>query len=479
MIEREREAAFPNANQVVEFRRYVAGDHDGTIGYEQKQILGGAAKHPFADNVADMVIAATAARLDLTGFRVPDDAVAEFLADDLFVRNQLGDLAYDCHYATARDGNHAVTLNWEADERATTPSTAGGPTNGRVTLHLEDWWDGNVGIFVAYGRDGHPVYAVKEFREMIDVGEGPKDRLRRTIYLPGEIQRYIKEAAEWVGWRLPSDPPGGNDGVVPWTRADGRSLGIPVVPFSNPRFGRRLYGASDLAGGFLAVQDQLNDVQIDITAAARMLAFQIITATGVEFPKDPVLGPGSILKSSAADARFGSIPAGDIGQLIDAHGTKLQTIARNASTPIHIITGGDWPAGVALVQAEKPLISKVERLAKTIGPSWATVAHRATEIANAFGRAALDEDAAITAVFAAPEKLDPLAVAEVQKAEAEAQAAIELLQDEESLVAIGIPEDEARRRLARRQAAAERVDARLTGFEAAVAVGSTNDDAGE
>jgi hypothetical protein len=458
-IERERRAAFPNAADLIEFRRYVAGDQDGTIGFEQKQILGTVAKHPFADNVADMMISATAARLDLTGFTSPGDAVAAFLTDDLFVRNQMGDLGYDCHYAASRDGNHAVMLNWEADERARQPNTPGGPIGGRVTLHLEDWWDGTTGIFVAHGRNGRPSYAVKDFREMI--GDPPRDRLRRNIYFPGEIHRFIKEGGEWSPYPLDGEPA---NGIVAWTRADGRPLGIPVVPFSNPRFGRRLYGSSDLAGGFLAVQDQLNDIQMDVTAAARLLAFQIITATGVTFPKDPVIAPGTMLQASKETARFGAIPAGDITQLTEAHGLKLQTVARNASVPIHIITGGNWPAGIALVQAEKPLITKVERLAKTIGPSWATVAHRATEIANAFGRAQLDEDSPIAAVFAAPEKLDPLAVAEVRKMEAEAQAAIEMLTDRESLIAIGIPEVEADARLQRRQAAAAQFDAQLTGI---------------
>jgi hypothetical protein len=469
-IDRERKAANPAASDLAVFRRYVEGDQDATLTADQKALLGAAAKHTYSDNMADTVISAWASRLTLTGFAVEDSAVEAFLNDDLYVRNGLGDLSYDTNYATARDGNHALMLRWLPDDRPADLDRIGEdgevPTDrraGRVTIHAEDWWDGKSGIWVAYDDRGRPAYAVKDFTQvMVDDTGNARERQRRTVYFPGMIHRYIKDGG-WQPFVLPTDPPG-TDGIVPWTKRDGSDLGIPVVHFSFPRFGKRRYGVSELAGGFLANQDHLNDVQQDLTAAARLIGFQVMTATGASFKETPKIQPGTFLHTSSEAARFGSIPPGDLTQLIETHGLKLQTVARTTATPAHIITGGDWPAGIALVQAEKPLIAKVRRLSRVIGPAWGTVAHRATEMVNAFGGMSLDEDAPITTRFDDPEQLDTLAQAEVLAAQVRAQTEMEALSDEASLIALGLTEAEARERIERK---AGRREAAMTSFQSA------------
>lgn len=468
-IDRERKAANPNIDDIDVYRLYAAGEQNSTLTPDQKLMLGPAARFPYADNVADMILAAWASRLVLTGFNVDDQAASDFL-EGFFVRNQLNDLSYQVNYATGRDGNHAALLRWLPDDRASIPDDSMKETAeltmsrrpGRVTIHPEPWWDGKAGAWVAYDDRGRPAYAVKDFEVMIDQPQGqPAARKRRTVYFPDRIQRYIQEGSGWAPYPLAGEPA---SGIVEWTKRDGSPLGIPVIHFSFRRFGRPRYGASEFAGGFLANQDHINDIQQDIAAAASLIGFQILTATGVSFDKTPDLEPGMILHTNKEAARFGAIPAGDIGQLTSALETKLQTVARDSATPMHIIKGGDWPAGIALVQAEKPLIAKVMRLAASIGPSWASVAHRATEMANAFGNESFNEDALIVTRFADPEQLDQLAQAEVAKAKAEAQMALELLNDEESLVAVGLTLEEARARIQRRQQRADLMDERLTGI---------------
>lgn len=470
-IDRERKVANPDVANLATYRRYAEGDQDGTLTPDQKLMLGAVAKHPYADNVADMILAAWASRLVLTGFNVEDGTVSEWL-EGFFVRNQLNDLSYQVNYATGRDGNHAVLLRWLPDDRAAIPDNpmdeAGElPVSyrpGRVTVHSEPWWDGKTGVWVAYDDRGRPAYAVKDFEVMIEQQQGPPaKRMRRTVYFPDRIQRFLQDGAGWIPYPLDGEP---ETGIVPWTKRDGSPLGIPVIHFAFRRFGRPRYGVSEFAGGFLANQDHINSIQQDLAAAASLIGFQILTATGVSFDAAPKLNPGTILHTSKDAARFGAIPAGDIGQLTSALETKLQTVARDSATPMHIIKGGDWPAGIALVQAEKPLIAKVMRLAASIGPSWASAAHRATEMANAFGSESLDEDALIVTRFADPEQLDQLAQAEVAKAKADAQMALELLNDEESLVAVGLPLAEARARIRRRQQRADAMAEQLGGIAA-------------
>jgi hypothetical protein len=472
-IKREREATSPDVVNIDTYRRYAQGEQTLTLTADQKNALGAAANKSYSDNVADMVLSAWSSRLILTGYSSADSAVQQFL-DDFYMRSEMGDLSYDINYATGRDGNHAVMLRWLPEQTTPLPPAIGPQGDeietvlinrgGRVTAHAEDWWDGKTGVWVSYDDYGRPAYAVKDFKTwlVVDGGVG-MERERRTVYFPDHIERFILDGNGWRPYPLPGES---ENGRVEWTKRDGSPLGIPIVHFKFPRFGRRRYGWSELAGGVIGNQDQLNDIQMDIANAAKLLGFQIVTATGATFSKVPKMQPGTLLHTENANAKFGNIPAGDISQLKNAHGIKLSTIARMTATPIHIITGGDWPAGIALVQAEKPLIAKIFRLAKTIGPSHQEVAHRATEIANAFGSEGLNENAPITAVFADPEQLDQLAQAEVLKAKAEAQAALELLTDPEGLaVAAGIPVAEAKRRIEARQERANQQLEIMAGFD--------------
>jgi hypothetical protein len=445
-VKRDRTAALPEADKVQDYRNYAEGVHCGTLSSDQRNFLHGVVSHDFADNVCDLVLTTAASRLELTAFRVDSDPVQTFL-DELFTKNQLGDLSFDVHYRTPRDGNHAVGLRWLPDDAPMViddadieiPVTRAG---GRVTIHHEPWWDGkDTGVFVAYDDAGQPSYAVKDFFQTM--GDPPRPRKRRTIYFPDHLERYLAEGNGWQPIRLESDPAGGIDGFVEWTKANGSPLGIPIVHFANGRFGKSPYGASDLSGGVLGLQDEINDIQRDITAAARLTAFQMIAITGVDLKSSPiVVGPGRVINVPSEKGNVHGIPPGDMSQLISAHEKKLTTVARNTQPPQHIITGGDWPSGAALLRAEIPLVSKVQRMAKTIGPGWTTVAHRATELANAFGRAGLDENALIQAVFAPPEKLDALALAEIDKARVDMVVSLALIDDPVLLKKTGLLTDD-------------------------------------
>lgn len=403
----------------------------------------------------------------LKRFECEDDAVATFL-NEFYTHNHLSDLSYDINYATGRDGNHAIMLRWLPDdappmedsdnEEPPVPPVVNG---GQVTCHAEDWWDGKTGIWVAYDDRGRPAYAVKDFKAILDNPSGGVTEVeRRTVYFPNRIERYIMDGQGWRPYRLPTE----TEWPVPWLKRDGTPLGLPVVHYAFPRFGKRRYGVSELAGGFLANQDHINDVQLDLTASARLLGFQILYSTGIDWVETPKLEPGAFLHADDPGASFGSIPAGDLGQLKDAHNVKLQTLARMTMTPIHIISGGTWPAGIALVQADKPLIAKCFRQGESIGPSHTTLAHRATEMANAFGGASLNEDALITSVFSDPEQLDQLAQAELDKAKADALLAREQLTDVRSLIAMGLSEEEAGQIISEREARDLREASMLGGF---------------
>jgi hypothetical protein len=324
------------------------------------------------------------------------------------VRNNLADFSGQTHYNTLRDGDYALTLGWDAGN--------GQPGQGRVTLLQEPWWDGQNGVFIAYSAQGEPLYAVKEWDSL----EGFR---RRTVWFEDRIERYASEGGVWLPFALPSDSTAGS-GAWPagWMKTDGTPLHIPIIHFSNLARGNgfSVYGTSELDGGVLGFQDQINDLQMDISAAARMTGYQMITATGTPPPKDDQgndvpfqVSPGAVLHSTDAAAKFGSIQAGDISQLIDTYNAKLRSVARMTRTPLHSITGGDWPSGEALLRSELPAINKAKSQIKKLSAAWAMVAHRATEIANVYGKAGLNEDDAITAIFAKPDQSSQLSMAAV------------------------------------------------------------------
>jgi Phage portal protein, SPP1 Gp6-like len=456
-IEADRELAIPHPELVREFRRYAVGDQNTPATPEQRRYAGALIAHPTIDNACDLVLTTAASRLEFTGYRVEDPAVQAYL-DELVVKNHLTDVQYDVHYRTLRDGNHYLGLAWTPERQGA--RTGNGPTGGavdletgalmtpelvaaqrtplpggRVSVHHEPAWDGETGMFVGYDALGNAAYAVKDFVQVF--GEPPAEHLRRVVYFPDRIERYLADGQGWVPFTLPGEDPNGR-GVVPWTKRDGRPLGVPVVHFSHGRFGRAPYGASDLAG-VLGLQDHLNAALLDLAASAQLTAFPMLKVRGID-PKDArlLVGPGRVVGSSNPDSDVQMMLPGDLSQLASYHGRLLDIIARVTATPQHLIGAGEWPSGVAIQRVNEPLIAKATRLATTIGPAWATVAHRATEMANAFGGAALDEDALITALFAPPEQLDAESQAAMAKLTAEAYATAAQIDDPVILLKTGL-----------------------------------------
>lgn len=201
-------------------------------------------------------------------------------------------------------------------------------------------------------------------------------------------------------------------------------MGIPYIHFANAGKMSGPCGKSELSGGILGYQDQLNDAQWSLSGGMRMTAFQVYWASGVgEFVDEngtPIEGSlkltlGSFFTSKSADAKYGSIPAGDLSQVIAGYKEKLRRVAQISRTPLHTITGGDWPSGEALVHAERPAVEKAHTNLRKFRQAWIDMLHLAIKIQNRYGIGAkLDESietATLGAVFDDPEKRDLLAKA--------------------------------------------------------------------
>jgi hypothetical protein len=406
-IDRTRKELQPNAEKINIYRDYSIGKQRGTISADQMAILLSLTGHDHADNVSDTVIATGASRLEFLGYTCEDVPVQTFL-DEFYIRNSLAEVQYDVHYAMGRDGTHALSLSWLPQIG---PGGTIQPGAGRPVVSHEPWWNGHTGMFVAFEPDGRTKkYAVKDFRQNIN----GRDRLRRVIWFPDHIERFIKDGAGWQTFRLDGDP---EDGFIRWEKRDGSPLGIPVVVFANGRFGLAPYGESDLAGGVVGLQDDVNDFQRDLSAAGRLTAYSMYWVTGHDLGKNPMtVGPGQMMYASSKEANFGSFAPGSLEEIIRGLREKIATIARVTQTPQHLITGGDWPSGEALIRAETPLVDRTSRNKRSVDPSWTEAGHRSTEMFNAFGRGALDENAMITTEFTPPERLDELTLSQIESA---------------------------------------------------------------
>lgn len=418
-MERERKEAFPPAlcTKIKRFREYARGNQAATLTTEQRRVLMGVLGNEFADNICRKILSVATGRTELLRWTCENEEVEKYLMEDLWLKNRYNTMQSQISYFTLRDGNHCIGLRIHLPIDPTTQQPYPQAT-GRVQLTHEPWWDGRSGVFVKYDDYGNYVYAVKEWEETFERGRKFK---RRTYYFPHEIRRFIQRDG-WVPFSDPDDPPELQNGVIPWVRPDGKPLGIPMVHFSSiSREDGYPYGISHIDGGVIAFQDQINSLQYDLTAAAMYAGYQMTWSTGTSLPTDPdnpgvkvapKVGPGQHFHADEPEAKFGIVPAGDVEAIKDAYRLKVQSVCRMTDTPLHFITG-EWPSGEALLRAEIDLVELVRRFVENIGPSHTEVAHRATEIHNAFLGGNVDEDSPILSKLADPQRRDRLTMSQI------------------------------------------------------------------
>ncbi len=368
---------------VVTFRKYTAGEHAITLTEKQKDILAGLVGllgHEYCDNICGQIVSEVAGRLQFLKWESADAPVKAYL-DLLFESAGLKNLSTRVHYDMSRDGNVGVSLSFDT-------------VKNRVRLYRELWWDGDSGVFVFYSPE-YPdqiEMAVKEWT--VHEINGTKYK-RRTIWLSGEVQRWIDKGGTGEGWEEYKGEGADRSEMWPlrWVQKSGDPLSIPFVHFPNAGNTTDEFGLSELSGGFVGSQDQINDLQMTISSAARFTGYQMYTITGMKYeideatgqPKEIQVGPGAVLKSTSKDTSFGALPAGDLSQLISAYEHKLTTIARNARIPLHRLGQGNPPSGEALLRAEGPAIAKAERQVYVLKDRWADLGDKIIELERRWG----------------------------------------------------------------------------------------------
>jgi hypothetical protein len=402
------------------------GRQETTLTLDQQGMLAGVIGNDYCDNVCGQVLTEHAGRLELERITCEDDTVQKWI-DDFWQRIKMDDIQQRTHHNSIRDGNYCLMVDWD-------------PDNKKIVIHREQWWDGYRGVFIGYDTYGNMLYAVKEW-------DDPLFGKRRVVYYDGALERYAGANGSdlWVPFLLPTDPiqglepgpqaPGSEPLTIPYTDMDGNPMHIPFIHFPNLSDEFENYGSSILDGGLIGAQDQINDIQYDIQAAARMTGYQRTWGRGYKLQKinnktvKPKTGPGVFYHAEEPTAEWGVLAPGNTDSLIGVYKMKVESFCRATGTPLHSITG-NWPSGEAVYKIETPIRNRTKSRQKRFAPCWVEVVHRCIEIANLFQREALDEQAMLTAVYADAGDRDPLTVE---------MANLSFWQAAEAAVAAGMP----------------------------------------
>lgn len=413
----EADAAVPP-----DVRDYYDGSQLPVATIDQTAALGDRAMRPYIENQLKRCTDVLAARLLFRQFLCENSAVADALKD-FATKNQMSEQMVTNTVRVLVDGNNALSLSWSGE---------------RVVVHQERWWDGSEGMYVEIADTGESQWAVKEWTDR-------DKRKRRTVYLPDVISRFVQEGSGWA--IFPDD----EQGVVPWVKADETPLGVPVVHFGNTVTSDSFYGTSTLYP-LLGLQDALNGAIFDISAAGAMNAIGIYTATGVQSGGGYMVGPGRRWESENENANFGLLNGASMAPVLDGYKAIRAAIANQFPVAEHLVAGGMFPSGLALIKAENTMVGHVKLLGETFAPSWVMLAHRATEIMNALGNAGLDETAMIQVEYDPPEQLDEGTVVEIDTARVQLFDALSRLPRELMMKTGLVTKEEANALMAAQQA---------------------------
>jgi len=385
------------AAQVRALRAYYAGDHPTMLTQRQQEFLGPLVEgrqFTFSHNLVRSVVDTLRERLDLSGFTVNgagiDDADIEDAPEPaaqlaaLFWRwwagNKIDSQQITLYRRALRDGKSYIIVDWDGQK--------GMP---RFTLHSLDAGDVEPGIMLHHDPEDHNriLYATRYFYTFDPLNPGRTGVQRKTIYLPGEIRKYIQgKAGQWETYMDSGDL----SWPLSWVDAQGAPLGIPVIEFATP-------GGSEM-DQIIGLQNALNKTWLDLIAAADTSGFPLIaieyTTEGgfnpiaddanIEGDDELHISPARIIQVD--NARVHRLEAANLQPMIETKEAFVQAIAGVSRIPVYYLQpvgGAEVPSGEALKQLESGLVKRVQERQLVFGQAWADAMEIAYNIAKTFG----------------------------------------------------------------------------------------------
>lgn len=217
------------------------------------------------------------------------------------------------------------------------------------------------------------------------------------VYYADRIEQYSYKDDEWLLYN-----------EIDWTDTNNQPLGIALVKFD--------ISESDIAEA-VQLQRDINEAIVDLIAVSRTMGFPQRYTSGKFNPNYLVNEAGSILRyngqpiQNKLEVTPGSLPhfgeGTTLGQLEAATADTtvidklLHFISIVTTVPTFYFDGGNMPSGVALVQAETRLNTKVESHQGLLSPAFEELIKLSARLQSTFGTGiTLDDD--ITIKWASP-----------------------------------------------------------------------------
>lgn len=332
--------------------------------------------------VLEAVIEAIAAKLFVQSVTLSDPnsdtAVKEWLTDWELLERQLWK-------AAVRDGTTYALVGYEQ-----TP-----------VIHQLDTYDGRTGAVIVYAdvNKRRALYGLNTWHV------GKTSYL--DLYYPERIEKYVIVDGIWEKRKDSKD----EQWPIDWTDNQGQPLGIALVKLS--------IGESDLAGGAVQTQTDINNALLDQIAVSRTMGFPqrylkgsnssqyltnsygqpFLNSVGIPISRTIKLTPGSIMPVQQ-DEELGQLSQASIDTtLIDK---LLHLLSLQTTVPTFYFTG-DFPSGVALIQAETRLNGKAEEHQGYLTTGLLDLIRLMLRLSNTFGSTQFDTETQIDIVWYPPQ----------------------------------------------------------------------------
>lgn len=309
--------------------------------------------------------------------------------EDWLAANRFETLQRDLYKLVVRDGLAYVQVKYE---------------NGIPALALIESYDGRTGAASYYDP------ATKKEAFVINVWYAGSTR-NVDIYYSDRIEKYTFDDDDGK-WKPRKDTP---DEVFPidWTDNNNAPLGIALIRFDITE--------SDIVEA-VQLQSDINEAILDMLATSRTMGWpqRVLKNASQEtyllnqyeqpiynsidrsypIPRKIELTPGSILMLQGADS--------DLEQLeqVAPSTTVLETLrsllSQVTTVPQYVFNGGEYPSGVALLNAEMRLNHKVESHQGHLTPSYESMIAMMIKISNTFAATRYD-NGVVSVVWTSPE----------------------------------------------------------------------------
>lgn len=367
-------------------RDFYAGRHDVELTARQQEILNlTTAQIESLGNYCELAVDALAERLDVERFDAASpatvDTVTRWWHDEDMSATQ-----DDVHLSALRDGDAYLLVEYDSETQ-----------RPRFYHELAD--DGTNGSRVVYTEERHiPRFAYKRWR--IESGEDA-GRLRLNLYYSDRFEPYItsargvfvpyeEEVAEWP---------------VPLVDASGAPIGLPMIHFATNPSGND-YGVSELSN-IIPVQRVITMLLVSLISQADEAGFPIRTLSGAKPAPDMALARGALWWSELG--QFGSIPAGDLLQVVESLRYVVMMVAQISRVPLTFFQDSKAVASADTVKAsESGIVARVRDRADAFALSWRDAMRYAIRLHNVYGSTPTLDDTKLTAVYAPFDTVDPL-----------------------------------------------------------------------